>query len=1629
MTSGPQDAYERARKTYTELLTAKERTQIDAPTSLSDLICKAQILGQAFKQQPPFLHRVGDAAVQVKPFEKLLEGVCKLLPGKGGDLIWASILFVLDLARDNLEVFNEILDFFVTMSEEMAYIKILEETFSNAPLVVAVIEALYIAILDFWVKAVKYYRPKPSKRARLFSSMRIFASSNTMAQRFQLLTAEISAQKNRLHVVASAQHYKDSAAYREKVDVGHRTNLISWINAPSYEVDLNSATKHHYAGTCEWILKKQEYMEWEKRIDGSLLVIYGIPGAGKTILSSWLINRAQREAEVSGKYLLYHFFKANDDSKRTPLSAMRSLIEQLYDQLKRTNPFLLTALETELDTLSAKAQVTFMQLWFILSTILSTLCQSHTPSCSPAVTIILDAMDECKGSKPLVRELHRLAHKEAGVIRVIITSRKSGEHVDEFSRIPTRELHILEISRDDVKHDIASFTRYKIEKVERLRGDQHVSLRNTVIAELGKVENHQGMFLWSYLVCKEVKSQLNVSGIWKLLKNLPKGLDAMYARICIRLAENDQHREFGRSVLEWIVASSRPLRFAELEQALKTMEQPDDFFDDKVYEEEYGLGLLWSRKDIVEACGDLVTYTGFDDGDMIGLVHLSARHFLSSKAAQLVLPPDLSAASSASISTFLVDIHKAEYLIGSTCLNYLLVGVLHSDDIFVDTRRINDEKKVALSKRYPLLSYSIVYWPEYVYNSFANPSTEVVIETLATKASLFIAHPFSVVWLQEYIRYSGAETAAYIVRRFSELPANAVPKDLLKWSNAVARILNDFSRTLSRNPSAIRVCLARPNGVPNPYQPQCQVFIRPNSPSGKAAQVSATPPLEKSNGRWLHYDPITDTVFSVDLSSDTICLRRHVLSTGMPLRPAVFETPEPDLYSFRSAAISARAGFIAVTFGSSGPYYERDRERYTTVCWSLITSGQLSRTSEWAEVAFVDIVDGPQADKFTNMLQEVSMVAFGIDNTLIAPGGIWNILTEEQISASDLIYNPVDGERMKNVCFSANGERVARIRTRSDADVMEVLDIQGNSICEVKFPHSAALQILSFSPTGQKLVFQCHPPAASEYKNSTLEFICLVVDRAGGPGLQISVPHPLRHKGMQYLRFTKDENRIVSIIPGFETVDDSSGELSQHDYGCSVVVWSFDKDDQGCYLTQASIVYLLKSRDKCDDFAFCLTRFPMRQKNQQWEDGLIAVTKSGTVVQRRLAQEWTAEEEKQMASSHDELSSTFGSVLAEKVLWPISNAPELLLILEDVRHVPFHASFLCISSSCVPYSDNGFAIQKWVLSSAKPDLISNTRNSFHQTFRHNENCFFSSTGSYFIDVPANELYQVHILAGGLDLRAVPLPLVIDGCAFSSDDQRVAFIHFKGSDVMISIFDVEDGLVSKQRESQSLSTILGLNSQSDLDASKMQHSKSSSRFFKVAFHPGNSDILAVSCCYFKFNLPLGTLLMKLTEDGVSMERINDQFMLSLRFSTCGKYIYNGDMFFDSVPKLFHLPNDAIRPNISDVTHPSSIKFGVFCVCSPHIFKLREDAQSGTVYLDHKFIDQDNELYRSREICIRPDALPDRNAETTLLWPNENEKEGLDEVELIIASQEVIVIKTGIRSCQMMQDSFWFSEGTI
>ncbi|KAG6835973.1 hypothetical protein H0H93_012712 [Arthromyces matolae] len=529
------------------------------------------------------------------------------------------------------------------------------------------------------------------------------------------------------------------------------------------------------------------------------------------------------------------------------------------------------------------------------------------------------------------------------------------------------------------------------------------------------------------------------------------------------------------------------------------------------------------------------------------------------------------------------------------------------------------------------------------------------VDALIERASLFVGHPFSVVWLQEYVRHYGAETTSYIVRRFSGIPLGSAIQKIVEWAERAGKILSDFSRTLTRNPHLIRICLQPLDNVPNVFQPHSQTFISPDSDviPNTAKITSKYPSLENSSGRWVYYDSLTDSIFSVDILSDSICLRRHLLGKGIPLRPAVLETHEPDLYSFRSAAVSARAGFIAITFGSSGVAYERLRETYTTVCWSLITSGSLSRTSEWAEVAFVDKAEGPKVEQFVNTVQEVDIVAFREDNTLMAPGGIWNILTEERIDGAREVYDPGAFSSIQNLCFSKDGAKVARVHTTSDNDVIQILTGDGTLRRESSYRRKS-IRLLSFSRTGGKLVF--------DQRGDSIVIFCMITDT----GFHIEFDRPPHFKFMQEPRFTKGEDRVVSTLFGVQVSDEDSGEHSFHQQGCSIGIWSLDRDSEGAFVSHASMIYLFKFWEGLDNITFCLNQLPSK-RGHQLEDRMMVVTKTGTVIERNLNEAWTSQEEKDFSALGKESTTLQQSVLAEHITLRPMQPPEIIVCSNDGR--------------------------------------------------------------------------------------------------------------------------------------------------------------------------------------------------------------------------------------------------------------------------------------------------------------------------------------------------------------------------
>ena len=280
-----------------------------------------------------------------------------------------------------------------------------------------------------------------------------------------------------------------------------RKEITAWLAPAAYDVeyysnDLANARALRHPNTCKWVLDKQEMIQLSNANNEpqeSLVWISANPGAGKTILSSFLIDHFMSgAAESAVKNVFYFFCKETDADKNTAVAVSRTLLYQLYNSVKdqEVHASLDDDVGLALDRSGQQKAVNFTVLWELFANYV----QRVTPS-----LIILDALDECQDSGPLIEGLKKLSILDS--IRVILTSRK-----ESHLHTKLQDSSSIEITPEDINTDIAAFVEAKVDVSSRL---SHPLVRNRIITKLCNA--HDGMFLWVYLMLKELKSCFSVT--------------------------------------------------------------------------------------------------------------------------------------------------------------------------------------------------------------------------------------------------------------------------------------------------------------------------------------------------------------------------------------------------------------------------------------------------------------------------------------------------------------------------------------------------------------------------------------------------------------------------------------------------------------------------------------------------------------------------------------------------------------------------------------------------------------------------------------------------------------------------------------------------------------------------------------------------------------------------------------------------------------------------------------------------------------------------------------------------------------------------------------------------------------
>ncbi|KAH6845783.1 hypothetical protein B0I37DRAFT_381087 [Chaetomium sp. MPI-CAGE-AT-0009] len=658
-------AFEQALTKFKAELNPKQQAAFQR-TTLPDLLAEIENIQnaqhstrrlQAINRLKPTLEACNQLGKVVETFVNASEFVA---------FVWGPIKLLLQIASSLAEAFNELLDMYERLGEELPLVQQYERLFSEDPNIKRVLGYLYKDILEFHRRALKYFQQPMWKQIfqatwktyksrfdDLFSDIRrhghLIVSQATLSQ-IEACQGEKRLRDKQFQEIAEAESRR------------HLRELNGWLRAASVANDQHDYCKlrTEYPGTGRWLLDNPTFKDWFEpwcQLIPPLLWLNGIPGAGKTILASLVVEEAEKLD--TSPAVLYFFCKSGDSERDNFVSMARSLLSQL---LIHNKDMLLPYFHDKYISSTEAVLGTQRTIEDLLDVSIRNF---------QSVYIILDGIDECPRKEREIiatwfrRLVEGLTLTNSTQVRCLFVSQDDGPARKDFAGLSS-----IKIRSQDNKNDIQQFSCKWAAKIQKKFG---VSDERREFIAKNIVEASGGMFLLAKLISSNLFHQIDMKELNYELESgrFPREINAAYTRIMARIFDHASHSEQrgSRMLLSWLTCAKRSMKWHEI-QGAKSIDLDAQSVD---------FGMLSFRVDSKDLCGSLVEIRS--DGT-VELVHLTAKLFL--------------------IAEKHVDPVQGGLQLASLCVDYLNLPGFRDQP--------GDLPNLVLNGYYAFMDYAVSYW-------------------------------------------------------------------------------------------------------------------------------------------------------------------------------------------------------------------------------------------------------------------------------------------------------------------------------------------------------------------------------------------------------------------------------------------------------------------------------------------------------------------------------------------------------------------------------------------------------------------------------------------------------------------------------------------------------------------------------------------------------------------------------------------------------------------------------------------------------------------------------------------------------------------------------------------------------
>ncbi|KAI0879066.1 hypothetical protein GGS24DRAFT_486796 [Hypoxylon argillaceum] len=326
-------------------------------------------------------------------------------------------------------------------------------------------------------------------------------------------------------------------------------------------------------GSGAW-LQKEEFFDLWIQHHAPILWVFGGPGAGKTMLSTWLITMLNKQFEAKSEIGLatsvgYFFIKENVEDLRNPNILFKTMAWQIQqaDPLFRRH----AATVCELDRKTARAEDTWENLFL----------DFYKREDRRAI-LVIDGLDEA--------ELHtqrRILRMMKDYVSNIRAGQPARIQFAIFGRLTLRsELERIHLDREEKIIEVSSVKNYEdmenyitdrvkslaiVRKMRSRKPDGPKEAKKFARGVRQKVlDGAAGVFLWAQLLLDQMEGK-DDRQINQALANPPENLYDMIYSVFNRIAKDDEvDKPTVNRLLAWVAFAKRPMSFGELDVLLRS---------------------------------------------------------------------------------------------------------------------------------------------------------------------------------------------------------------------------------------------------------------------------------------------------------------------------------------------------------------------------------------------------------------------------------------------------------------------------------------------------------------------------------------------------------------------------------------------------------------------------------------------------------------------------------------------------------------------------------------------------------------------------------------------------------------------------------------------------------------------------------------------------------------------------------------------------------------------------------------------------------------------------------------------------------------------------------------------------